>query len=139
MARITSDEVEEILGFNYATISQPSLIPFINTANGVTNRLVVRAAEENLPVISSDTLILIEMWLSGYYYLKMDAPYKRKGTSKASGEFLREVDDYLKPAFALDPTGLLPEIVNAWPTVKGGWLGKTDIEALTYDERMGQT
>jgi hypothetical protein len=134
MVRTNAIVVEELLGFNYATVSQPSLTPYIDTASEIVDQLIIDANAISVS-IGATRAELIERWLACYWYTKMDPLYKGKGTDKASGQFVRGEKDYLEAAIALDPSGLLVALMSQ-QTASGRWGGKTDIEALTYRQRM---
>jgi len=135
MVRTTSTLVKEILGVNYDTKRTPTIQPYIDAASSIVDRLVVTA--DNMDeTLTSTQAELIERWLAAHAYTVMDALYMSKSTLGASGSFLREKSKYLDMAIMLDPTGGLNAILNQ-QRARGGWLGVTNDEALTYDERMG--
>jgi hypothetical protein len=133
MARTTPEAVEILLGFNYATMSQPSLTPYIDTASNIVDRLIGEAALIDVS-IGGVTAELIERWLSCYFYCIMDPLYTSKSTDKASGGW--EARSYKEAAIALDPSGLLAALLDPKLQASGSWLGKTDAELRDYDERM---
>lgn len=134
MSRTNATAVETLLGFNYATASAPSLVPYIDTASEIVDDLVTEASAIGVS-ISTTRAELIERWLACHWYCKMDALYKQQATDRASGQFVRGEQDYLDAAIALDPSGLLATLMSG-ETASGTWGGKKDTEALTYQQRM---
>lgn len=135
MARTDATLVQSALGFNYASRSAPSLARYIAAGNILVNNLVTRAAQLSI-TIDDATLAEIETWVSAWFYTKMDPLYKQKSMDRAGGAFARGPDDYKEAAVALDPTGLLDDLMKGDRKRAGGtWLGKTDAESLSYEER----
>lgn len=125
------DRVREILGRNYDGCSE--LKQFVQTANAVVDQAVTKASAEGESIAAS-TQTLMKTWMAAYYYTKMDPTYKSKSTLGASGSFNSSPDDYLKGATDLDPSGWLEAIVKK--SVAGAvWVGKTESEQLTWEER----
>lgn len=134
--RTTPERVKKVLQANYATRAAPSLDIYIQSANVLTNRLVREAAVEGIS-IDGETAGLIETWLAGYYYTKMDPLYLSKSTDGSGGSFQRNPvrNDYLQSAVELDPSGLLLSLVDPSQTAGAGWLGKADRDRIPYDQR----
>lgn len=139
MPRTTSGPVQKLLMDDYNLDDLPSLDPFIETANAVVSRVSAYATANSLTVTSVE-LELMERWLSAHFYAMSDQPLAESETQKAMGVFQGRTGMYLEgtkygqTALNLDFTGAL-SAVTSQNRVGGFWLGTTDSEALTYDER----
>jgi hypothetical protein len=137
--RTAPDKVVAILGDDYGRKvdgSLPNLNGYICTANNIVNSVVTAAAGDSL-TYTADTLELMERWLSAHAYTKSDPTYSSRSTAGASGSFIRGKDEqepYKDMAMSIDPYGYLDAILNR-KRARIMWLGKTESEALTADER----
>jgi len=117
MARTTPSLVAEVLAYNYDNLRQPSLVPYIDTASALVDRLLVEVSVkgESMPDATAE---LIERWLAGYYYCMMDPLYQSKSTKGASGQHVTEAgldgeaNRYKRAAITLDYTGCLNALLN---------------------------
>lgn len=126
MARTDAASVIEILGSNYDTETNPSLIGFIAAANSLVNRL----SNQYPGVLASDDLTVIETWLAAHFYGHSDQFYKSKNTQSAGATFQGETGkglsstQYGQTAIMLDTTRYLAAI-DKGGFVGGMWLGDT--------------
>lgn len=151
MARTTSAAVEAVLNRDYDSSpevgSAPSLTPYIDTASSIVDDLVTFCDDNDIDEPSAVKLELIERWLSAWAYCQYDKTYQSKSTSGASASFSGQTgkgfnsNNYGQTAMMLDPTGYLQSITSdaetnqSSATAGGFWAGKTESDALTYDER----
>lgn len=134
MARTTSTAVLSVLGENYDSDNQPSLTPYIDTANLIVTRCAALASSNGY-TLSVPEKEIIERWLAAHFYTIRDALYSSRSTLGASGSFIRPKDGgYLETAKMADPSGCLAAVLEN-NTAGGGWLGKTVSEGLSFDER----
>jgi hypothetical protein len=84
--RTSQAAVQDILLDNYDTVNCPNLVPFIEGASAVVDR-VSTCATEREQTLSSSVLELIERWLSAHFYVAADPLFAKKKTENASGEF----------------------------------------------------
>jgi hypothetical protein len=138
-------DVKDLLGDNYGAKRDgtfPALKGFVLTANSVVNQVLVCAARKSIAVSSADQE-LMERLLAAHMYMMSDKAYQSRSTAGRSGSFqgqtgMRlESTDYGQSAMVMDPSGCL-ENINKRQKAGGAWLGKTNAEALTYDQRMGE-
>jgi hypothetical protein len=79
--------------------------------------------------------------LAAHYYSLRDPAYLQKKTGDSSATFYGETGKgldftpYGQTAKDLDLTGFLNSLGKSQPSI--GWLGKTESEARTYEERNG--
>lgn len=141
MPRTTEDAVEELLsaGGDYDTLNNPSLIPFIQTANVIVTRVVTCATEKGI-TLSTEERELIERWLSAHFYVMSDQTYAAKGTEGASATFHGQTgmnldaSKYGQTAKMVDYSGCLNAIGNA-QRASLSWLGKRPSEQTDYSDR----
>lgn len=139
MARTSSSAVKGILMEDYDKEFEPSLSPFIETANVLTTRLATKASSEgdNLSVIE---LELIERWLAAHFYKMSDKAYAENTTADAEAVYDGKTDKgleaslYGQQALILDWTGTLVQM-SRHHRARGMWLGKTESEALSWEQR----
>lgn len=139
MSRTTEAAVKLILDRHYDTAHAASLVPFIDTASSLVNKVSTFDAA-NGSTLSSTDLELIERWLSAHFYAQSDQLYTSKSTGKASGSFQGQTGMHLEntiygqQAMLLDTSGYL-SAVQKGGIVGGFWLGKTKSQRLTFDQR----
>lgn len=115
--RTTATDVKDVLGYNYDNKRSPSLTGFIASASAIVDQVVVDAALKGVG-ISTTVQELIERWLAGYFYCKMDPLFASKSTQGASGSFVtsgsleNEGERYKRAAIELDPSGCLNALLN---------------------------
>lgn len=130
--RTTAKAVADILNNNYDPRIQ--LTPFIQTASVFVDDLVTEAATQSVP-FSTGKRELVERWLAAYFYTVSDALYTSSSAGGASGSFLRDGNEYLKTAAALDPTNTLMADI-ASNSAKGMWAGTEPSGWVDYDSGM---
>lgn len=133
MPRTTPTKVKELLDRNYDARRGPSLVVHIATSHAIINQVVTCATRKSV-TITSEVLELMERWLAGYYYTKVDPLYGSRSTEGASGSFLQSPDDYKNVAIDLDPSGCLRGILMG-PGAAMEWMGKPVSEQIDYDDR----
>jgi len=139
MARTNQAAVISILLKDYDSEEQPSLTPFINTANVVTSQIASQATEDGEP-LDSTTLATIEMWLAAHFYCCSDLTYTSRSTGGASGSFMGTSGDsykgtrYGQMAMAIDPTGFLAAN-NPQQRASMFWGGKPHSDQIPYNDR----
>lgn len=134
MARTTPAKVEGVLNRDYDYANRPNLVPYIDTANSVTSRLIAKASENGYS-IDSTTAELIERWLAAHYYTRSDATHTSRNNMGASASFARKGDEYKQTAIDLDPSGILAGLVSGLMPVTAFWLGKPPSEQIDYQDR----
>lgn len=135
--RTTTAAVETILGSNFGNLpdgTEPSLQPYVDTANNVVDQVVTCATAKG-KTLSDTTLELMERWLSAYYYTHMDPLYTSRTTKDASGSFSDPEKRYKDAAIQLDSSGCLAAILNGNPKAEIFWLGKPRSQQTDYTER----
>lgn len=117
MARTSAALVAEVLAYNYDNLRAPSLNPFIDSASAVVDQLVSDAAVKGM-TLPAATLELIERWLAGYFYCKMDPLFASKSTQGANATYVTsqslgaEQERYKRAAIELDFSGCLNSLLN---------------------------
>jgi len=138
--RTTSSNVKGILGSHYDSQGGPDLDPFIATATVIVD-LVASNATDRMLTIASAHLEIIERWLSAHFYALSDPLYSSRSTDGASGSFQGQTGmgldstTYGQTAKRLDTTGFLAGMDSTAGVPRMEWLGKTQNEALTWQER----
>lgn len=123
MPRTTPAAVKEIMapGGDYRAKTAPSLNPFIDSASATIDDLVYEAEKTNNPwkeLLTPTRLEMIERWLAAHDYQQSDKGYTSRSTQGASGSFQGQWQmgldstSYGQRAKALDPTGLLPVVMD---------------------------
>ncbi len=140
--RTTSIKVKGILGGDYDCSNNPSLIPFIESASVITDRVVTCAADKghSLTTVEAE---LIERWLAAHAYAMSDQVYKelRTGNSRAvySGmtKMYLEATKYGQMASSIDTSGCLTAIAQGGGRKVASltWLGKAQRDKITYEDR----
>lgn len=136
MARTTVEAVQAILGTDYDSVRAPSLVPRIETAAAIVDRVATCASAKDL-ALSATELELIERWLAAHYYTRSDPTYSSRSTAGASGSFVRHPtvpEPYLASALELDYSGCLKAILSR-QTAGGFWAGKPPSEQTAYLDR----
>lgn len=145
MARTDSDTVKGVLrlgsvGGDYDdVVGNPSLIPYIDAATLVVDRVASCAARRSR-TLSTDELLKIETWLAAHFYAMSDQTYSSKSTSGASGSFHGQTGmnldatKYGQTAKTLDYSGCLTAI-DKRAFAGFTWLGKVPSEQVPYDQR----
>lgn len=140
MARTNSAAVQLLMapGQDYDTDAAPSLTPFIDSATVIVTRVAACAIQKEM-ALTTEELELIERWLAAYLYTRSDPIYQSKSTGGQSASFVADskatTERYKAGALMVDPSGCLQSIMNSVPKAGAYWLGKTETEQLTYDER----
>jgi hypothetical protein len=129
--------VIELLGANYGPLpdgTAPTVQPYIDTASAVVDDVTANASRKGV-ILSTARQELVERWMACYYYCKMDPLYKSRSTLSASGSFNER--EYKEGAIDLDPSGCLNSLLS--PKKRAGiqWLGVTEGESQSYEERNG--
>lgn len=138
MSRTTTDAVQRLLGNDYAP--DADLTPSVESASAVVDRVVACATAKGKALTAAEAE-LVERWLSAHFYCQSDPQYQSKSTMGASGGFTGQtgmrLDNtrYGQQAQVIDYSGCLSAIGKR-AVATGGWLGKTESEQLTYEERM---
>lgn len=146
MPRTTAKKVEGVLGVNYDAARYPSLVPFIDSAAVITNRVATCATEKKTPLTDAE-LELVERWLAGHYYQKSDRGYASSNTEGASASFDGKTGMYFEStlygqtAIEIDPSGCLKDLQLAStgaalrPVASASWLGKRSSEQIPVWQR----
>ncbi len=136
MARTTAKGVRDVLGRNYDSVNSPTLNPMIDVANLIISKLRTLAADQSVTYTTAE-LEMMERYVAAQRYCDQDPLYTSRSTLSASGSFQKldnEVGDFAKTACSLDQTGILKALLLS--NVAGGaWVGKTETEQLSYDDR----
>lgn len=133
MPRVTNDMVTAVLGANWDGTT--AMDPYVTSGNIMTNAVVACAARKGI-AIDDATLAEIERWLSAASYVKTDPEYRSRSTSGASGQFVvAEEGNFLSQAAMLDPSGCVNALFVKRNRAGAAWLGKTQSEQLTFDQR----
>lgn len=139
MARTTSAAVKLVLQDDYDSANEPSLVPFLDTATAMVDRVATCATRKSW-TLSAAELELIERWLAAHFYCQGDPSYVSRSTAGASGNFTGQFGmgldgtRYGQQAQAIDTSGCLAALAKR-RVAGGAWLGKTDREKLTWDQR----
>lgn len=139
--RTNSTDVIAVMtpGKDYDSTDLPSLTKFILTASVIVDRVVTCAAAKGITLSASEQE-LIEMWLSAHFYCMSDQPYSSKSTGGQSASFQGQTGMYLEGtkygqnAAMVDYSGCLVNISKK-QKARTVWLGKTESEQLSWDER----
>lgn len=150
MARTSAAAVSAILLRDYDVVTAPSLVPFIETATLIVDRVVECAAEDD-KVHTTAELERIEAWLAAHYYSQTDKNYTSRSTEGASGAFAGQTGMHLQStlygqtAMNIDFSGCLAELqaaatltptpVNIVKATSFAWLGKPRSSQIDYDQR----
>ena len=144
MARTTATAVKGILrlgsqGGDYDDANNPSLVPFIDSAALIVNRVVQCAARKNI-TLSDEELEMVERWLSAHMYAMSDRTYTNKSTGGASASFAGqtamgfEATLYGQTAMRIDYSGCLTNFDKS-KTASAQWLGKPPSQQTAYADR----
>lgn len=144
MPRTDVDSVRALLapGGDYDDINKPTLVPFIETASLIVDRVKTCAIDKGKDLTTAE-LELIERWLSAHFYVQSDQAYQSKSTSGASGSFQGQVGEGLQnskygaAALSLDYSGCLLAISGGADRRTAGaiWLGKPRSTQIDYAQR----
>jgi len=138
--RTTEAAVKLVLGGNYDSAAAPSLVPFIDVATDVVDAVSAYATAEG-SALSGTRLELIERWLTAHYYQISDPGYSSRSTGGTSGTFHGQTGKgydatmYGQQAKLLDTSGYLAGLDAGQPSADCEWLGTTDADSQTWDER----
>ena len=136
MPRTSSQAVKGILMRDYDKVNNPSLTPFIETANSVTSR-VNNLASSNGYSLTDTELELIERCLSAHLYVMSDQTYAEKRTGDAEAVYKGmsgmglEASNYGQQALIIDTTGSLAALSKGYKA-KGFWLGLNPTSQTDY-------
>lgn len=139
MPRTRAIAVRDVLLRDYDTIDCPSLEPFIEKANVMTDRVAACAIAKNNPYTTAE-LELIERYLTAHAYAMSDRTYSARSTLRASGSFNGKTGMYLEATFygqqakELDVNGCL-ESLGKTHSVGAVWLGKRPSVQLDVEQR----
>ena len=140
--RTSEAAVKLILLQDYETDLSPSsvsLVPFIDTASAVVDRVEACAVAKDKTLTAAE-LELIERWLSAHFYVQSDQTYASKSSAGASASFHGQTGMHLESsrygqtALNVDFSGCLTAIGKR-QTARMAWLGKTLPEQTTYEDR----
>jgi len=132
--RVQEDEVRDIIDAD----SQHSLVPFIDTANAVTDRVLAQDSES---VLSVAILKQIELYLSAHYYEHLNPLALESKTADATDIFQGQFGMGLKStkygqtAVELDETGFLSSLNRGRAKASMSWLGKAPSDQIDYSQR----
>lgn len=138
--RSTTTEVAGVLGDNYGPNADgdlPDLTRWLRMATNFVTRVITCAAGKGI-TLSSEEAADIESAMAAHFYTKMDPTYSSRSTDGGSGSFVRDgkiPEPYKDLAQSLDPSGCVASLLSTQKGPQAYWLGKTDSEKLTYDER----
>ena len=139
MSRTTEVAVKGLLLLDYDTARAPSLVPFIDTATVLVDRVATCAAAADETLTAAE-LELIERWLAAHYYVQSDQTFASKSTSGASAThhgqtgMRLENSKYGQGALTIDSSGCLDSITkNA--RAGANWLGRPPSEQTAYVDR----
>lgn len=133
MPRTNSTNVISILGPNYDSANNPDLGRFIAAASMVVDYVVTQ--DVNL-LMTSNSLEIVECWLSAHFYAHSDQLYKSKNTAQASATFQGETamcfqsTQYGQTAMLLDLTNTLAR--RNQEALKG-YIRTATLQSLAYD------
>ena len=141
MARTTASAVKGILLKDYPAPDeeQPSLTPYIETANVIVTRVATCATARDRTLTSTE-LELVERWLAAHFYVQSDQTWQSKSTEGASASFHGQTGMHLESsrygqaAMDIDYSGCLASFSSA-QSVTFGWLGRPPSEQTAYSER----
>jgi hypothetical protein len=134
MARTSSAAVQLILGQNYDGSSD--LSGFLLTAGAMVD---VLAARDTAGVLNATLLERIEAFLTAHYYAHSDQLKQGESVGRASVQYQGQTamgfrsTQYGQSALELDISGELSALGKKQPKMM--WLGKTDSEAQSYEDR----
>jgi hypothetical protein len=120
---------------------ETSLIPYIQSANAMVNRVASIAPQRGI-ALSNSELELIERWLSAHFYCCSDQPLAQKTTDGAAGQFQGKTEDglcgtkYGQMAVRLDISGVL-NALDKRLVAKGAWLGSVPLGCPPVDNGLG--
>lgn len=134
MPRTTPDAVKKLLQKNYDSVNNPDVGVHVSSANVVVTRAIALASSNGSTIPNTTEAELMERWLACYFYCRADPRNTSRSNLGVSGSFDIDPEDFKKQAMEIDPSG---ELGAALSTIAAGvtWLGKTEREQLTYDER----
>lgn len=140
--RTSSAAVQAILGQNYDGTTV--LTPFIETATALVDWL---SSKDSNGELTSTLLELIERYLSAHFYHPVNQFVQAEGAEGASNTYQGQTGlglnstMYGQTALRLDVTGILSkrELESQQGKRKAtvAWLGKTESEQISYEDRMG--
>lgn len=141
--RTTAQAVKALLMRDYDTVDTPSLTPFIEVAEALTDDVEAHASANSVS-LSASRLERIERNLAAHFYAGSDKPYAEEWTDKAKAVYQGRTGMYLERSYygqaavLLDKSGYLASLAKgSRATASLGWLGKGEPEQLSYDERNG--
>ena len=113
--RTTTTAVLEVLapGKEYDLQTNPSLVPFLDAAQTLTNRVASLALHRQSGGYQASELEVIERYLAAHYYLTSDKAYANKSDGGASATFMQQTGKRLdqtphgQTALNLDYLGVL--------------------------------
>jgi hypothetical protein len=138
--RTNSRAVEGVLARDWD--GKTSLIPYIQSANSMVNRVAQFAPNRGFALTRSE-LELIERWLAAHFYCCSDQPFSQKTTDGASGTFQGKTAEeglcgtkYGQMAVRLDVSGVL-NALDKRIVAKGHWLGSVPLGCPPVDNGPG--
>ncbi len=127
--------------------SDPDVKPYIKPANVMTNAVAAcqstRLGQGLLPswmIMDADALTVLEGWLTAHFYQAADPGYNSRSTAGGSGAFNGQTTTGLGStrfgvaALKMDTSGCL-SLLDKRAVAGGVWLGKTQSEQTTFEER----
>lgn len=139
MARTTTAAVKDILGTDYRSIAEPTLLPFIRAAGIIVNQVIECAARKSITHDAAD-LVEIEGWLAAHAYCMNDRQHASRNTLSSGGSFVGQhglsldFTSYGQMAKLLDKSGCL-EAMDKRQVAFAMWLGKPPSEQINYEDR----
>jgi len=90
--RTTTDAILAVLapGKEYDLQLNPSLVPFMDAAQAMTNRVALIAPHRQSGGYQPSELVNIETYLAAHYYLTSDKAYANKSDGGASASFMQQ-------------------------------------------------
>lgn len=118
------------------TDENASIVPFIDTANALTDYL---SSEDSSGVLTAALLTQIEKYLAAHFYEHLDSQLAEEKTGDATGKYqgMDKVDccKWWEAAVTLDVTGLLSAMKKGRGKLGISWLGLPPSEQTDYVDR----
>lgn len=139
--RTTAGEVKAVMaaGKDYDTLDNPDLTRFIQGASLLVDRVATLATAAGTSYPSA-VLRELETWLAAHGYKMSDQQAQSRSEGGGSVQFRHQAgkglegSTYGSYALTLDYLGFLRKATSG-VHAGGAWLGKTETEQMTYDER----
>lgn len=140
--RTTIEAVQDLLANDYGAKEDgtlPDLTRHLRWANLLTTRVAACAVDRGV-TLSTAELCEIELNLAAHKYTASDTPFSNESHGGASGSKQGQTGMYLErsyygqDALTLDVSGCL-RAISKGQVARGFWLGKSETDELSYDER----